>query len=347
MKIKNIFIVIMILTLTIFSQDKRGVRDNIGFCWDLNDFTKIINYLEKHDKSNFNNLKDKRIFGGISPHDDFLYAGNVYYPLFKLLRAKEVVIFGVTHSTVRKNINDPKNIVIFDNFKKWTGIRKDVEISQLRESLKNKLSKKYFIVSNKAHKLEHSIEALIPFLQYYNPDIKITPIMITKMKYEKMKEISKEISNIIVNYIKKEKLTPGKDIIFLISSDGNHYGVDFNNYTFGKGLNGYKKAKEFDRYLIKKYLSNDLSINKIEGFYNEVSIDNSKVLWCGKYSIPFGLTSIYYISKSLNINLKMKMLNYSDTFKNRVLCLKDVKCGITAPFSLEHWVSFVSIILYY
>ncbi len=346
MKIRYFIIIILVLTSLIFTQEKRGIRDNIGFSWDLNDFTKIINYLNNNSSVK---IKDKnmKIFGGISPHDDYLYAGKVYFPLFKLIRTKEVVIFGVTHSTVRKNINDPKNIVILDNFKKWTGIRKDIEVSELRELVKNKLNKKYYIVSNKAHKLEHSIEALIPFLQYYNPDIKITPIMITKMKYEKMKEISKNISSIIFDYVKKNNLTPGKDIIFLISSDSNHYGMDFDNYQFGKGLQGYNKAKEYDKYLINNFLSNDLNIKKIQGFYNKVSIDNSKVLWCGKYSIPFGLTTIYYIAKSLKINLKMKILNYSDTFKNKVLCIKDIKCGITAPFSLEHWVSFVSILLYY
>jgi len=346
MKTRYFIIIILVLTSFIFSQEKRGIRDNIGFSWDLNDFTKIINYLNNNSLTN-TKIKDIKVIGGISPHDDYLYAGKVYYPLFKLIRAKEVVVFGVTHSSVRKNINDPKNIVIFDNFKKWTGIRKDIEVSELRELLKSKLDKKYYMVSNKAHKLEHSIEALIPFLQYYNPDIKITPIMITKMKYEKMKEISKKISSIISNYIKKNNLVPGKDIVFLISSDSNHYGMDFNNYHFGKGIQGYKKAKEYDRYLINNFLSNELSIEKIQGFYDKVSIDNSKVLWCGKYSIPFGLTTIYYTAQSLKINLKMKMLNYSDTFKDRVLCVKNLKCGITAPFSLDHWVSFVSILLYY
>ena len=48
------------------------------------------------------------LVAGISPHDDFLYAGQVYFPLFRSVKPKEVVIFGVTHGTVRKEIGDPQ-----------------------------------------------------------------------------------------------------------------------------------------------------------------------------------------------------------------------------------------------
>ena len=55
--------------------------------------------------------------------------------------------------------------------------------------LLNQNSKRDFIVSNKAQSIEHSIEALIPFLQYYNRDLKITPIMVTQMPFERMDEL--------------------------------------------------------------------------------------------------------------------------------------------------------------
>jgi hypothetical protein len=46
------------------------------------------------------------VAGLIAPHDDYLYAGRVYYPLFRNLRTREAVIFGVTHGTVRKEIGN-------------------------------------------------------------------------------------------------------------------------------------------------------------------------------------------------------------------------------------------------
>jgi len=71
----------------------------------------------------------------------YLYAGRVYYPLFKILRAKEGVIFGVTHGTVRQEIGDPHNILILDEFKLWTGLSEPQAIWGLREYLKEHLDK--------------------------------------------------------------------------------------------------------------------------------------------------------------------------------------------------------------
>jgi Predicted dioxygenase len=67
-------------------------------------------------------------------------------------------------------------------------------------------------VNNHAQELEHSIEALLPFLQYFNPDVKITPIMVAPMPLEKMEEISTDLARVISAYIKENHLTPGKDI---------------------------------------------------------------------------------------------------------------------------------------
>ncbi|MEI6614727.1 MAG: AmmeMemoRadiSam system protein B [Chrysiogenales bacterium] len=103
----------------------------------------------------------------------------------------------------------------------------------LYEWLKKHLPKEDYVVSNKAHSMEHSIEALIPFLQYNNPDIKITPIMVTAMPFEKMDELSERPSTVLASYMKENKLQPGKDIFFLISADANHYGQDFSNIPFG------------------------------------------------------------------------------------------------------------------
>lgn len=68
-------------------------------------------------------------------------AGRVDSPLFKILRAKEVVIFGVTHGTVRSEIGDPHNLLIFDDNKVWPGLTGPLAISGLREVLKERLDK--------------------------------------------------------------------------------------------------------------------------------------------------------------------------------------------------------------
>jgi hypothetical protein len=40
--------------------------------------------------------------------------------------------------------------------------------------------------------------------------------------------------------------------------------------------------------------------------------------------------------------LSGKLLRYSDTYSDGVLPLKEAGIGITAPFSLKHWVGFFS-----
>jgi len=140
----------------------------------------------------------------------------MYYPLFRSLRARQIVIFGVTHGTVRKEIGDPKGILLLDGYKEWNGCGKNIGISPLRDYLLSRLDTSMFRLDNKAHRLEHSIEALVPWIQYFNPDATITPIMVTAMPYERMDEISKQLASIIADYVATDHLTLGKDLVFSV-----------------------------------------------------------------------------------------------------------------------------------
>jgi len=349
MRIKHIIITTILLVFfgfNIFSSDDvRDIRDNTGYFWDTAQMKRLIDYLSENKlKINLNN----RLIAGISPHDDYLYAAGVYYELFKRFKAKEVIIFGVTHSSPRKYLNNKDGVLIFDNFKYWRGLYKNIEISELREILKKELPKEDFIIDNKAHLLEHSIEGMLPFLQYFNRSVKITPIMVTGMKFNKMKKVSLALSDIIIKYIKNRKLNLGKDIFILISSDANHYGIDFNNTVFGKGNKAHTDAIEFDRDLVNKYLTGFISEINIFGLTRRLWGNNyketGKTLWCGKYSIPFGMLTVLNITTTLfpKKSIAGELLVYSDSYSEGVIPLKKTGYGITAPFSLEHWVGYFS-----
>ncbi len=323
----------------------RPIRDDVGFCWKADSMKKLIEYLEKEEKDSF---PSKGLVAGISPHDDHLYAGRIYYPLYRILRTKEVVIFGVTHSTVRNEIKGLDSLLILDEFDFWRGVLKPVEISGLREYLKSNLNHEYFIINNRAHELEHSIEALIPFLQYFNPDVKITPIMVSPMPFEKMEELSSNLAFVVSDYIVKNKFKLGEDIFFLISADANHYGKDFGNIAFGEGESAWEKALSFDRMLIDKYLTGEMNEKKVYGLTTELwgktYLDYKNSYWCGKYSIPFGLLTVEKIvSQVLNKKIRGQLFRFSDTYSEGVIPLRKTGLGITAPFSLKHWVSFFSI----
>ena len=326
-------------------QNARPVKDDVGFCWNPASMKTLVEYLAAQEKEDFS---AEGLVAAVSPHDDYLYAGRLYYPLFKILRAKEAVIFGVTHGAVRKEIKDPQGVVILDEYAAWPGVLKPISVSPLREFIKERLDKSAFLVSNRAHELEHSIEALLPFLQYFNPDVRITPIMVAPMPFEKMDEISSALASIIGAYMKDRGLKAGRDIVFLISSDGNHYGRDFANSPFGEGEKAWETALALDRRLIRSYLTGALDASKIRGLTEELwgatYLDYRNTYWCGKYSVPFGLlTAAKIIRLAEGKSLTGRLFRYSDTYSEGVLPLKKTGMGTTAPFSLRHWVSFFTI----
>jgi AmmeMemoRadiSam system protein B len=325
--------------------ETRPVRDDVGFCWKPASMKILVDYLEQREKERF---EPEGLVAAIAPHDDYLYAGRVYFPLFRILRAKEVVIFGVTHSTVRQQIGDPHEILILDEFANWKGLGRPQEISGLREYLKIRLDASFYSVNNKAQLIEHSIEAEVPWLQYFNPGVRLTPIMVTGMPFDKMEEISTALAETISAYMKENGLVPGRDIFFLISADGNHYGRDFDNVPFGEDRAAWKTARALDQRLIRDYLTSSMDEAKVEGLTRELwganYLDYHNTVWCGKYSIPFGLlTTQKVIARTAGQKISGTLFRYSDTFSEGVLPVDGTGMGTTAPFSLRHWVSFFSI----
>ena len=129
---------------------------------------------------------------------------------------------------------------------------------------------------------------MMPWLQYFNPDVKITPIMVTMMPFERMEEVSEKLSDIFSEYIKKSQLVPGRDIFFLCSSDANHYGRDFNNVPFGEDSAAHARGIGQDRQIADKFLSGTIDIKRIRNFTKVMK----NIVWCGKFSIPFGLLTV-------------------------------------------------------
>ena len=354
MKTKFYFFFALVVLLsslcTLHSQSIRPVRDDVGFCWKADEMNSFMKYLSGETEA-LTEYSSNKLIGGISVHDDYLYAGKIYYPLFSRIRTREVVIFGVTHGTVRKELNDPKNVLILDEYDKWKGPYGDVEISPLRELIKEKLAREFYIISNKAHSIEHSIEALIPFLQYYNREIKITPIMITQMPFERMEEVSNRLSRIILEYINENKLEVGKDIFFLISNDANHYGEDFNNSPYGMDAVAHKIATDNDRRIIDENLSGKINQGRIVTLTKELwpGVDENKTIpiWCGRYPVVFGLMILGQILEEVyGKSLEGELFEYSDTFTEKVLPVKNTSMGLTAPFSYRHWCGWFTLGLY-
>lgn len=338
----------LVLALPLSAGETRPIRDDIGFFWTAGAMDRLLAYLEStlpEDK----NTALPPLVAGISAHDDYLYAAQVYYPLYRHFKAKEVVVFGVTHRAIKDKIGDPQAKIIFDTYSHWQGPYGPVGVSKLREYLKEKLDKEIFLENNEAHDLEHSIEAQVPFLQYFNREIKITPIMVTGMDFPAMERISAALATAITSYIRENNLAVGKDIFFLISADANHYGKDFDNVIYGQDERAHQLGIASDIEIVHTFLTGTISPALIRRFterlWGKTYLEYNDRYWCGRYSIPFGLLTVGEIMNRLypGKSLTGQLLRYADTYTDGVLPLKKTGYGITAPFSLKHWVGFFSV----
>ena len=147
-----LFFFINIFAIIAMAQKIRPIRDDVGFSWHPEEMDLFMSYLNKQNQYEKSYLSTNLV-AAISPHDDYLYAGNVYYPLYKLIKTKEVIIFGVTHGTVRKAMNDPKDVLILEDYKYWKGPYSDVKISLLRDKISKELNPAYYMISNKAQNI--------------------------------------------------------------------------------------------------------------------------------------------------------------------------------------------------
>jgi AmmeMemoRadiSam system protein B len=339
-------IVAVCLAVPLHAQETRPAKDQIGYCWNGTQLERFMDFLQARAPKPPDDLP--RLIAGISPHDDYLYAGRVYWPLFQKISAPEVVIFGVTHRAIREKLGDPQGKLIFDSHADWQGPYGKIRVSRLRERLMKGLGPQYCMVSNDAHRLEHSIEGMLPFLQYGRRDVRITPIMVTAMPFDTMDAVSQRLAEVLAAYMKEKNLEPGKDIFFLISADANHYGKDFNNTAFGEGLQAHEKGTAYDRKLVDTYLQGTVSTRKLKDLAGQLwgkdFKGNGDTVWCGKYSIPFGLLTVSHLTERLSPNRRLtgRLLLYSDTYSEGVLPIEGTGMGVTNPSSLEHWVGFFS-----
>jgi hypothetical protein len=66
-----------------------------------------------------------------------------------------------------------------------------------------------------AHRFEHSLEVQVPFLQYFRPDMTLTPMVISHLSFNNCQIVGKALAAAIEQY--------GKPVLIVASSDMTHY----------------------------------------------------------------------------------------------------------------------------
>ncbi|MFH1160834.1 MAG: AmmeMemoRadiSam system protein B [bacterium] len=285
----------------------------------------------------------------ICPHDDYAYAGWMYPLVLQNIKAPTVLLIGVAHKAKKYKLEDK---MVFDSFTAWSGPYGPVKVSWLREKIMNQLPMGEFVVHDSLQMEEHSLEALIPFLQYYNKEVEIIPILVPYMSFERLEGLAGSLSWGLSKVLEENSMQWMKDIAIVISTDAVHYGCEEwggQDYApYGCNDSGYMKAIAHESEIIGNCLDGGIAKLKIRRF-SEYTIQDTnfrsyKWTWCGRYSVPFGLLTAFYLQQHLQTLPAYGVeLGYSTSIDHPVIPVTDLKMGVTAPATIRHWVGYVAI----
>lgn len=282
----------------------------------------------------------------ISPHDDYTYVGALYPEILQNIKASNLILLGVAHRAAQLGIEDS---LVFDSFSSWKGPWKNVPVSPARQELFNILRKKYATVNDSLHKVEHSVEALVPFLQYFNRNISIIPILVPAMSPDRMQECGKGLADAIQTVAAEHNWKPGTDYAIVVTTDAVHYGNQdwggVDRAYFGCDFKGNEKARKHESGIIDSCLKGYVKPENFRLFseftLNARNFREYKWTWCGRYCVPVALYTEYYLNGSKPI--KGEVTGYSTSITNIHIPVDDLRMGRTAIATDCHWVGYAAI----
>ncbi|MBU0754375.1 MAG: AmmeMemoRadiSam system protein B [Planctomycetes bacterium] len=338
------------------STSVRQPKDLVGYTHSAEGIARVVKWAMEAEADRLGDDEEKLSLGkdglfvaGISPHDDYQYAQQVYVHLYPWLKARHVILIGVAHGA--RNFPETEGRLVFDAFDAWHGPYKEVPISCLRADLLAGLDEKDALVNNELQISEHSLEGMIPFLQHFNRDVEIVPVLVPYMSLERLLDLAEKTGSTLSESMKRRGLSLGRDVAILISSDSVHYGDRGWGgkcfADFGVDGKGYDQAVARDHSIIDQSLIGPISLDGMQRFYSDVVAEDFheyKVTWCGRFSIPFGLSLLIRLSKNLGSETpEGSLLRYGTTLDPGRHDPGVPGLGVTAEANLHHWVGFVSI----
>jgi len=333
----------------------RGLVDTVGFAhtaWQMDSIMQRIRRLQGKQlrqawkRAHVTEHTAWKV--AVSPHDDYGYVGYLYPAVLKEVKAKTVILFGVAHKARLLHL---ENQIIFDTYPYWHGPYGPIKVSSVREEIEKELPQTVYQINDSMQTMEHSVEALLPFLQYYRKDREIISILVPYMPYDRIEAIGRALGQAIANVAREHGWQWGKDFALVISTDAVHYGdQDWGGKNFaryGTDEKGTRQAVAHEYEIIDSCLVGTISPRKIKKF-TEYTVDDKdfrkyKWTWCGRYSVPMGLMTAYYLSKNLNIPLNGRLIGYANSIDHAPLPVKDLHMGFTAPANLHHWVGYAAL----
>ena len=289
------------------------------------------------------------LVGGVCPHDDHLYAARVYAHLTQRIAAPRVLLVGVFHKAREWQLADR---VVFDSFQAWHGPWGPVAIDPLRDELIKGMDTSSYVVDNAMHCREHSLEAIVPFLQATRRDVTIVPVLVPYMGWERIDALTTEMAAALSGVLARHGWRLGRDLAIVVSSDAVHYGDDFGHTPFGTDAEGYQRAVARDLDLARTHLEGPIAADRLAGLLGELVEQNDvrqyRIPWCGRFSIPFGLELLRKTAALSGSGVPHgTLLRYGTSLSEPQLPVaqstRDAGLGTTAPSNLHHWVGYAAV----
>ncbi|MCK4909948.1 MAG: AmmeMemoRadiSam system protein B [Planctomycetes bacterium] len=146
--------------------------------------------------------------GVVSPHAGYMYSGWVAGEVFSSINIPDrVVILAPNHT------GQGKTFALWPGGQ-WTTPLGAVEIDpDLCAAIKR--SSSLIEDDTGAHKGEHSAEVQVPFLQYFQPDLRMAVVVIGSNSLPELKQFGRELGEALKSY--------GRKTLIVASSDMTHY----------------------------------------------------------------------------------------------------------------------------
>ncbi len=321
----------------------RPLKDTVGFAqyaWQMDSL------MARLDRKGWSEPGGEPWKMAICPHDDYTYVGTLYPELLSNVKAPNLILIGVAHYAAGMGI---EGSLVFDTFSHWKGPWKDVPVSPVREELYDLLKDGYAIISDTLHVSEHSVESMIPFLQYFDRDVNIVPILVPAMDPDRMQNVGHALADAIQKVTSERGWEWGKDYAIVVTTDAVHYGNEdwggIDRAFFGCDDAGNQKARDYEHEIIDNCLRGEVGPDNFR-LFSKYTLDpddfhNYIWTWCGRYCVPTTLYTAYYLNGSKPLN--GELVGYSTSITRDHIPVDDIRMGRTAIATDCHWVGYAAL----
>ncbi|MCG2711460.1 MAG: AmmeMemoRadiSam system protein B [Candidatus Omnitrophica bacterium] len=193
----------------------------------------------------------------LMPHAGYFYSGIVAGKTISCVNIPDTIIILAPNHT---GLGSPYSILSKGSWETPFGnisIQEELAAILLENS-------EFFRQDEAPHIKEHAIEVEVPFLQYFNKNISIVPVIISDFGLNNYRRAGGEIASAVKKF--------AKPVLIVISSDMTHY-------------ESHESAKEKDQYVIEAIKELD-----VEKLYKRVHAN--KISMCGCAPACVGISAV-------------------------------------------------------